>query len=224
MTVVIQAVLFDADGVFQRRPVGWRETLAQALGVEGRSDEFLTELFSSEIPALEGRSDFTAGLANALVRWDSRASLEDVLRVWTTIEVDPEITAAVDSLRHGGIRCYLTSNQEEYKASYMSAVLGHARLFDSEFYSCRVGSMKPSAEYFHAVVHEIALPPEQMLFIDDRAENVAGARGVGLHAETFSRDAGLPELVRILDQHGLSGLLLTAVGDNQQSTSETLGG
>jgi putative hydrolase of the HAD superfamily len=199
----IQAVLFDADGVIQRRPRGWRDALGERLGFRGNPGAFLADVFDAETPALTGQSDFPQALSNLLARWHCRTTLDEALHTWTMIEADPEITETIRALRRRGVRCYLASNQERYKARYMSKVLGYRRLFDTEFYSCHMGLKKPSGAYFRAVVSAIALPPNQLLFVDDLSVNVEAAREVGLHAVTFPRETGREGLNRILGEYGL---------------------
>ena len=186
----IQAVLFDADGVMQKRPRGWRDALGERLGFRGDPGAFLADVFDAETPALTGQSDFPQALSNLLARWHCRATLDEVLHTWTMIEVDSESMETIRALRRCGVRCHLASNQERYKARYMSDVLGYGRLFDTEFYSCHMGLKKPSGAYFRAIVSAIALPPNQLLFVDDLSVNVDAAREVGLHAVTFHLETG----------------------------------
>src|SRR5438309_304937 len=139
----IEAILFDADGVIQTRPMGWRENLGEVLGFSGNPNDFLTDVFSVEISALEGHSDFNAALLNVLTRWNCSATLDEALYQWTMIQLDPAITNVVRALRRDGIACYLASNQEPHRARYMSEVLGYRHLFQKEFYSCRMRVRKP---------------------------------------------------------------------------------
>lgn len=49
-------------------------------------------------------------------------------------------------------------------------------------FSNEIGVRKPDARAFHALTDALGLPPEQTLFVDDNAENVAAARGLGFAA------------------------------------------
>lgn len=199
----IEAVLFDADGVIQRRPRGWKDALGEQLGFSGDPGDFLAEVFAAETPALEGRFDFPAALSNLLSRWNCRATLDEALHTWTMIEVASEITDTIRALRQSGVACHLASNQERHKARYMSEVLGYCDLFDNEFYSCRIGLMKPDNAYFHAILNDIDCRPNQVLFVDDLQVNVDSARVVGLHADTFSLETEREGLQQLLGEYGL---------------------
>ena len=58
----------------------------------------------------------------------------------------------------------------------------YASMFDGELYSCALGAAKPSPLYFERALKAIGANATSTLFIDDRLENVEGARRAGLHS------------------------------------------
>jgi putative hydrolase of the HAD superfamily len=200
MTMQVQAVLFDADGVIQRRPPAWKSTLGKVLGFNGDPSDFMKEVYTAEIPALEGRTDSAEALSKILFRWNCQASVDDALREWTNLEVDPAIAATIRGLRLSGVECHLATNQEHLRARHMSEVLGYGELFDREFYSCRLGVMKPNGAYFSAMLREIRIPAAHVLFLDDHQVNVDSARESGLQATMFHLESGPDRLHQILDR------------------------
>jgi putative hydrolase of the HAD superfamily len=76
---------------------------------------------------------------------------------------------------------YLLSNTNELHFRYIRenfpGLLKHFRAF---ILSYRVGSRKPEAGIFQALIREAALPPARILFIDDKEEFAAAARTHGL--------------------------------------------
>src|SRR5262245_47221007 len=198
----LKAIVFDADGVIQRRPRRWRGTLQALIGRDGDPDRLLADIFAAENPALCGECDFAEGLSEVQRRWRCRTPLAHLLDVWTMIDVDRGVTGIIRSLRAAGIQCHLATNQEAHKARYMSEELGYRLLFDREFYSCRMGVAKPAQAFFQAIVNALAEDPNRVLFIDDRPENVDAARRVGLHGAVFSLDRGVRELRRLLRDSG----------------------
>jgi putative hydrolase of the HAD superfamily len=137
-------------------------------------------------------------LTRLMKRWSCTVTIDAALAVWTTIEVEPGVAEIVEGLRSQGTRCFLASNQEAFKAEYMSRALGYGELFDREFYSCHVGVKKPDLAYFEAIAAEVRMPPERLLFIDHQEANVIAARQVGLVAAHFSRFGGAAELTRLM--------------------------
>ncbi len=200
----IEAVLFDADGVLQQPVEGGREKLACLDGSATPNEAFLMDFFKAETPCLKGEADFAVTVAEVLKKWDSPYNVEQVIEAHTKIvEVNPASIEVVRAVRKSGIPAYLATNQHEYRARYMSGVLGYADVFDGEFYSCRLGSMKPNAGYFHAVLESLPYPPERLLFIDDRERNVAAARSVGIHGVQYEMGEGVEVLRSILKGYGL---------------------
>ena len=194
----IDAILFDADGVVQRPFAARRDAWLELLGSGRDVDKFVAAIFEVEELALEGQADFIEGLSSILAEWGCQGTVDDALVAWTMIEVDAEIAEIVRSLRRGGLKCCLATNQEPHRADYMSAKLRYAELFDKEFYSCRMGVMKPAGAYFRAILNNIDIPAGNVLFLDDHRINVDAARETGIHAAEFRLEAGLGELVRIL--------------------------
>ena len=184
--MTIQAVLFDADGVVQRQRVEFRSILSTVLSSpQDNLDAFLQDIFQAERPALTGHRNFVEDLAVVLRKWNCRGTVQDALRAWEQIHVNDDIVNLIHTLRVSGTYCGLATNQQLYRARYMSETLGYREVFDREFYSCALGSMKPDTAYFEAIVREMGLPPHAMLFIDDHEVNVTTARQVGLRAAVF---------------------------------------
>jgi len=196
-------VLFDADGVIQRTAGDWRERFAAMLDDATDLDAFVAEIFASERPCLTGAVDFPTQLEEVLRRWRSRTPVEQALTVWTNIEVDEGVVELIAALRRSGVTCCLASNQQTHRARYMSSELGYRSLFDREFYSCRVGHAKPDAAYFEYILADLALAPEQALFVDDVEPNVISARQVGIPSVHFAANAGAEVLSGHLAAHGI---------------------
>jgi len=49
------------------------------------------------------------------------------------------------------------------------------------YFSFDLGFHKPNPNIYHAACKGLNKPPEQCLFIDDMAENIVGAKGIGMH-------------------------------------------
>jgi putative hydrolase of the HAD superfamily len=78
---------------------------------------------------------------------------------------------------------YAFSNTNPAHVAHFSktyaGVLGH---FREIYLSSSIGLRKPSAEAYHHVVSAIGVPASRIVFFDDSADNIAGARAYGLAA------------------------------------------
>jgi FMN phosphatase YigB (HAD superfamily) len=201
-----KAVLFDADGVLQQT-ADWREDLAETAGPEDeqRQERLLDEIAKAEGPrTMTGEADLEHSLGTVLERYDD-VELEpvDVIEAWHAIEVHADVLDGVRELAGRGVLRALTTNQNPPRAAWMRANLPYDELFDAQFYSCEIGLAKPDPAYFHHVLETLGVRAEDALFLDDTLANVESAARLGLRAELFARDAGRPELDRILALHGL---------------------
>jgi glucose-1-phosphatase len=54
--------------------------------------------------------------------------------------------------------------------------------FHKSYYSHLMRKRKPEPEIFLQVLHENDLDPAETIFLDDNADNIAGAKAVGINA------------------------------------------
>ncbi len=71
---------------------------------------------------------------------------------------------------------------------------------DEVIASYHLGARKPEPAFYHGLLERLELPPAAVLFVDDRAENVDGARELGISAHRFVDAATLRVWLR---EHGV---------------------
>ena len=71
-----------------------------------------------------------------------------------------------------------------------------SRHFDHRYYSCRLGAAKPDPRAFELVLSDLGAQPDEVLFIDDRAENTRAAGDLGMHTITFTSASALHRSLR----------------------------
>lgn len=197
---MIEAVLWDADGVLQVLP-GFEE-LWRFLPAE-RRQLLLADTFGSDMPdVLTGRVDMAERVERLLAEHRlSEADADAVRATWTAFPPVVEARSALDRLRRQGILCVLATNQDTLRERHMRPV--YDSLMDRCYYSCAVGLAKPDAAFFTHIVDDLGLAPEELLFIDDRLENVEGARAAGLYAERWHHEHDAGTLAALLGRHRL---------------------
>lgn len=90
------------------------------------------------------------------------------------------------------------NNEARELNEYRFKAFGLRQYFDVALTSCYVGLRKPDLAMYRRAVDIVGGPPERILFIDDRAENVAAAAAAGLVALQFtSADALQCELTKM---------------------------
>jgi putative hydrolase of the HAD superfamily len=182
---VIKVVLFDVDGVLANGEP-FSQHLARDYGI---TSEMTSSFFNGRfLECLVGNADLKQELVDHLHQWGWQGSVEEFVSYWFGCEhsIDEPLVASIQRLRQQGIRCYLATNQEKYRTSYILNQMGFAGLFDGIFSSAHLGCLKNDQAFFEHVL--LSLPnvkADDMLFWDDSFGNVATAKAVGLQAERY---------------------------------------
>jgi putative hydrolase of the HAD superfamily len=108
---------------------------------------------------------------------------------------DQDVLDLVRAVQAGGAVTACVSNASSRLEADL-AEHGVDAAFDSVINSSRLGIMKPDAGIYEAAVAAVAVPGGDCLFVDDRAENVAGALAVGVPAVRFRSTARLEATLR----------------------------
>lgn len=107
--------------------------------------------------------------------------------LYDTIEIFPYSVEWVKSMKDRGYNTYLLSNfpqgfyqnSEEHYFDFMPYI-------DGKIISSHVKCIKPEAEIYEKLLQTYDLKAEECVFFDDRADNVAGAKAVGINAIHFT--------------------------------------
>jgi putative hydrolase of the HAD superfamily len=107
--------------------------------------------------------------------------------------LDMTLVETIRDLRAQGVRIGLLSNNTLALLDEIDA-LGVRDLFDVIIISAGIGVMKPDAAAYRAILDQMSVQSQHAAFVDDFAENVDGARAVGMHGIHFTPQLDL-ELV-----------------------------
>jgi putative hydrolase of the HAD superfamily len=202
----VEAILIDADGVIQYAPEDWADAFARCLacGDPGLEQKFTADIYAAETACLSCVDGFDEALHDVLATWDRVEQKAFVLKAMLSIRQHNEVLEILGGVRARGIRCYIASNQQALRADFMSTELGYASMFDGELYSCKLGAAKPSERYFELALKAVGARAGATLFIDDRPENVAGARRAGLQSFVYDGRSGAAVLKSHLHDFGIA--------------------
>ncbi len=90
------------------------------------------------------------------------------------------------------------NNEARETNEYRLNHFGLRKYFQVALSSCYLGFRKPEAAIYQRALDILGRPPERILFIDDRTENVAAAAAVGLKAVRFEGAESLRRELRNL--------------------------
>ena len=115
-------------------------------------------------------------------------TVEELSTAWSDIfELIPATITLATSLKSAGNRIGILSNtceaHWEYAANRFRIL---SQIFDPVITSYEVGAMKPSREIYDAAAAVVGhAKPDEIVFVDDRSENVDGAKEAGWRASLF---------------------------------------
>ena len=110
------------------------------------------------------------------------------------LSIDLAMLAYVEQLaRANRVMIFSNTNREHW--DHAVAMSGGALGRYEAYLSHEIGQLKPSIRSFQTVADMAGIEPGRSLFIDDRADNVDGARRAGFQAEVFTTQADLAALL-----------------------------
>ena len=204
-----QAVIFDIGNVL----VGWQpeQFYDGVIGPEARRRRFAEVDLHGMTDGID-RGDL---FRETIYDWADRyPEWRAEIRLWHDRWIDiasPIISHSIHlqrTLRARGVPVFALSNFGRYSFAYAEPLFPFLSDFDRRYISGQMGVIKPDPRIYQMVEDDCGLPPESLLFTDDRADNIAVAASRGWQTHHFTGPAGLAR--RLVDEG-----LLTAAGARQ---------
>jgi HAD superfamily hydrolase (TIGR01509 family) len=194
--VAFQALIFDAGGVFIPH-----DNAALSRRLAGRCADPVA--VQAEIERLWWQECYATGERpvrhvheQLISHFGYDAPWETFVEDWSShLDVDLAMVELIERLAQAN-RVLIFSNTTAEHWERVD-VLTAGRLAHLETYlSHEIGAVKPHVPAFRLVAESAGLAPARCLFIDDRADNVDGARQAGFQAEVFTDQFSLERLLR----------------------------
>jgi putative hydrolase of the HAD superfamily len=190
-----EVVVFDLGGVLVR--LGGAGALGRLVGESDEEAVWRLWLGCPWVRRYERglctRAEFARGMVERYRLPLSEAEFLESFRRWPLglYEGAAELVAALaPGLRRA---CFSNTNELHWGEQRDAWRLGG--LFHHTFVSHEIGLVKPDREAFEHVLAALGCRPAAILFLDDNAQNVAGARAAGLDAERVLGPAGAREIL-----------------------------
>ena len=99
-------------------------------------------------------------------------------------------------LKQKGYPIYVLSNFPGDQYDKYEKHNSFLQIFDDKIISGHVGLAKPDAKIYQLAIDKFHLVPERSLFIDDKIENIEGAKQLGIQTIHLQNPDELPELIK----------------------------
>ncbi len=143
------------------------------------------------------RLDYDRGTLNGRTYWQTIARdtglsftpdqidalIEQDVLLWAS--VNPAMLDWLTRVQAAGMKTAILSNMGEDLLAHMRKHFGWLDSFHHLTWSCELDLIKPEAAIYEHTLEKLGVQPEEALFLDDKIENVEGARQVGMHALVF---------------------------------------
>lgn len=199
MTLRPQAVIFDIGNVL----VGWRpeQFYDSVIGPEARRRLFAAVDLHSMNDGIDRGALFRETIYDCADRHPEwRAEIRLWHDRWTEI-LSPLIDHSIHlqrTLRSKGVPVFALSNFGRHSFAFAEPLFPFLSDFDRRYISGQMGVIKPDPRIYEMVEEDCGLPPESLLFTDDRADNIAVAASRGWQIHHFTGPEGFAR--RLVDE------------------------
>ena len=193
----IKALMVDVDGVLiTPRLGGWAADLEIDLGVSRAAlDEHFFAVHWDDV--VMGRAGLHERLGPVLAKIAPGVTSQQLSAYWFSKDavLNDKLLDDLALIRAQGIALHLATVQEHLRADYLWTRLGFGGQFDAMHYAAALGCGKPDPAFFRAIEVRTGFAPAELLLIDDKAENVAGAIALGWDAVLWTGESRLADLL-----------------------------
>jgi putative hydrolase of the HAD superfamily len=196
----INAVLFDYGMVLSGPPdPAAREEMRRILNVD---EEPFRAIYWKH------RDDYDRGTLNSVAYWEHVAHdlhrTLDARQLSALIGADSALWSQPNqamiewaaALQRAGIKTGILSNIGDAMEAGIMARFPWLAEFHHKTFSHRLGMAKPDAAIYRHAAEGLGVPPAEILFVDDREENIAAAQAAGMNAIQYRDHAAFEQAMR----------------------------
>jgi putative hydrolase of the HAD superfamily len=193
----IQAVLFDYGQVLSTPPdpAAWQRMRT----ITGLDEETLRREYWAP------RHDYDRGDLTGIAYWTHLTTQAGLTitsdQLAALIEADTDLWAQLNTamvewaqqLQRAGMRTGILSNMPDAMEAGLRGRHAWIEAFDHLTWSHSLNLAKPELEIYHHAAEGLGIPPANILFIDDKPENIAAALASGMQAIQYHDHASFEE-------------------------------
>lgn len=180
---MIKNVLFDFSGVLADLN---ENTIIEKLGYDKKTAKYLTSIiFKTELFKAYQRGEISNENFSLYLIFRHPEFAKEIRHILSSnisqvLTLNPDMINLSKTLKENNIKTFIMSNTTPETASIIRNS-DFAQYFDDFILSTETHFLKPTDICFEYACYKLNLKPEETLFIDDKAKNVATAKEIGMH-------------------------------------------
>lgn len=187
-----KVILFDIDGVLIKLPHYFSKELENK-GYKN-AEKNLNSFFHSDefCQCLRGKMNIEKIIEPYLKRFKWKDTVVNYLNQQFSFEIqylDQNVITAIQLLKKGGMKCFLSTDQEKKRSNFLLDKVGFRSIFDGYFISSDIGFMKCQDGFWIDIIAKLEkenIKPEEIVFFDDKQVNINVASRFCLKAFLFT--------------------------------------
>ncbi|WP_169714819.1 HAD family hydrolase [Spirochaeta cellobiosiphila] len=201
-------ILFDIDGVLLRPTMYYEQFLEERILPNATS--VLQQFYHEGTACLTGEQDPLRAITPYLEKLGWQLTPKEFYDSKNDFEqkyLDKELLIRILNLRKQGYKCYLATDQDQNRKSYLLYKMNLSCYFDGWFISSDLGFRKISPQFWYKVLEHFGIKTgEEILFIDDRKSNIDMAKQFGINGLHISDEKQILLLSQHIDDNSLCDL------------------
>ena len=193
---MIKAILFDFYGVIGRDWF-WQWVSENVEDLTSERRDFLQGLSDTLDQGLISNKTFIEEVS----KYTGLPKIQANSQVIEITKIDPEVLCLISELKKANYKIGLVTNADYEFLQETMDINNLWPYFDAITISSLVRFIKPGPEIFEIALNKFSVTANEVLFIDDRPRNVAGAEKLGISGIVFT---SVPQLRNDLVKHGIS--------------------
>ena len=174
----MENIIFDIGNVLC--PFDYGRAYRRLNGNRPPDDNNIEKAVAERMKLEQGQITSDFFLAQLADFFDFRGSREEVTAIFEDVfEPNEPMLAFVGEIAGKGLPVYLLSNISDLHKKYVHRKYEGFKHFRNGIYSYEEGMMKPDPDIFRRAVAKFGITAANTLYIDDMAENIEAAAGVG---------------------------------------------
>ena len=190
-----KAIIFDLGAVILN--INYQNTIDEftKLGVKNAANFYSKKVQTDLFDQIETGKISINEFLKALQKETKNTNINQLEMAWNAMLLDlPEKRLRLIKKLKNNHNIYLLSNTNAIHINSFKKKLGNtkwlefSKLFDKMYLSYELGLKKPNVKIFEHILEDQKLKAEDVFFIDDSPQHIAGAKKLGIHCHHLLDD------------------------------------